>query len=68
MRRWRKWLPLLAMLIPGATLGSCITDMKDAMTIGMMDFVSSSVGDSLKTALPFPTWVGNLLNGPQTEE
>lgn len=68
MRRLRKWLPLLAMLIPGATLSSCMTDMKDAATIGMMDFVTSSIGDSLKTAMPFPTWIGNLINGPQAAE
>ncbi|MBP7935783.1 MAG: hypothetical protein KA354_14135 [Phycisphaerae bacterium] len=68
MRRWCKWLPLLAMLVPGVTLSSCMTDIKDAATIGMMDFVSYSVGDSLKTAMPFPTWIGDLLNSPQVGE
>lgn len=45
-----------------------MTDIKDAATIGMMDFVSYSVGDSLKTAMPFPTWIGDLLNSPQVGE
>lgn len=68
MRRLCKWMPLLAMVIPGASLGSCMTDVKDAATIGLMDFVSYSVGDSLKTAMPLPTWIGNLLSGAQAGE
>lgn len=52
MKHYHKWMRLLAVLVPGVTMFSCVTDFRDAAVTGAMDFVSGSISNTMTAAWP----------------
>ncbi len=58
MRKTRILRAVLAAMVAGAILPSCMTDVRDAAVGGALDAVSGTVSDSLRTLLPVPECLG----------
>ena len=52
IRLRRKWTRRVVVLIPGSLACSCMTDLRDSLTSGGLDFVSGSVTSLMNSALP----------------
>jgi len=61
MRRLSRFKAFLAALLVGGVVPSCGTDFRDAALTGVLDAVSSSVTDSITTAVPVADWVAAVL-------
>ena len=61
MHRTKAIKVVLAALFTGWIMPACAIDMRDAAISGLMDAVSGSVSDTIRTAVPVADWVARLL-------
>jgi hypothetical protein len=55
-----KWAKFLAVLVPGAAMASCMTDMRDATVTGAMDAVAGTVSSTATAAFPLADFIGRV--------